>query len=73
MLEVLEDRSGSCSTIVTSQLAVKNWHEYIGEPTIADAVLDRLVHNSHRIELKGPSMRKDDSDLTKEETSDKEG
>jgi DNA replication protein DnaC len=72
MLEVLEDRTGSGSTIVTSQLAVKAWHEYIGEPTIADAVLDRLVHNAHRIELKGPSMRRKDPDLTKEETSDME-
>ena len=50
---------------------VKIWHEYIGEPTIADAVLERLVHNAHRIELKGESMRKNRSDLTKERPSDK--
>jgi DNA replication protein DnaC len=71
VLEVLEDRFGARSTIVASQLPVKIWHEYIGEPTIADAVLDRLVHNAHRIELKGESMRKNRSDLTKEEQSDK--
>jgi DNA replication protein DnaC len=58
LLEVMEDRSGSGSTVVTSQLPVSSWHEVIGEPTIADAVLDRLVHCSYRIELKGPSMRK---------------
>ncbi len=57
LLEVLEDRSGSGSTIVTSQLPVSSWHEVIGEPTIADAVLDRIVHGSYRIDLKGPSMR----------------
>lgn len=71
ILEVLEDRCGSRSTVVASQLAVKIWHEYIGDPTIADAVLDRLVHNAHRIDLKGESMRKNRSGLTKEETSDK--
>ncbi len=58
LLEVIEDRSGSGSTIVASQLPVSAWHEIIGEPTIADAILDRIVHNAHRIELKGPSMRK---------------
>jgi DNA replication protein DnaC len=58
LLEVVEDRSGSGSTIVTSQLPVSSWHEVIGEPTIADAVLDRIVHGSYRIDLKGPSMRK---------------
>jgi len=58
LLEVLEDRYNRLSTVVTSQLPVKNWHEWIGEPTIADAILDRLVHNAHRFELKGPSRRK---------------
>lgn len=58
LLEVIEDRNGSGSTIVASQLPVSSWHEIIGEPTIADAILDRIVHNSYRIELKGPSMRK---------------
>jgi len=71
VLEVLEDRFGARSTVVASQLPIKTWHEYIGEPTIADAVLDRLVHNAHRIELKGESMRKSRSDLTKEDPSDK--
>lgn len=58
LLELLEDRHGKRSTIVTSQLPVNKWHEVIGEPTIADAILDRLVHSSHRIELEGESMRK---------------
>ena len=63
LLEVIEDRHGLSSTIVTSQLPVKNWHEHIGDPTIADAILDRLVHNAHRINLKGTSMRKKRSNL----------
>jgi DNA replication protein DnaC len=46
------------STILTSQLAVSRWHEQIGDPTLADGILDRLVHNAHRIEMKGDSMRK---------------
>jgi DNA replication protein DnaC len=58
LMEIIEDRSGTGSTIITSQLPVAKWHEYIGEPTIADAILDRLLHRSHRIELKGDSMRK---------------
>lgn len=58
VLEVLEDRHGRRSTVVTSQLPVKQWHDHIGEATLADAILDRLVHNSHRIALKGASMRK---------------
>lgn len=57
-LEVIEDRTGSGSVIVASQLPVSSWHDVIGEPTIADAILDRIVHNSYRIELKGTSMRK---------------
>jgi len=57
LLEVIEDRQNRRSTIVTSQLKVKHWHEVIGEPTIADAILDRLVSGSHRIELIGKSMR----------------
>ncbi len=58
LLEVLEDRHGVRSTIVTSQLPVEHWHEVIGNPTIADAILDRLVHNAHKISLDGDSMRK---------------
>ena len=57
LLEVIEDRHGTASTIITSQLPVDRWHEAIGDPTIADALLDRLVHNAHRINLSGESMR----------------
>jgi DNA replication protein DnaC len=59
LLEVLEDRYGKTSTVVTSQLPVAKWHEWIGDPTAADAILDRLVHNAYKIELKGPSRRKE--------------
>jgi len=58
LLEVLEDRHGVRSTIVTSQLPVEHWHEVIGNPTIADAIMDRLVHNAHKISLTGDSMRR---------------
>ena len=58
LLELLEDRYGKRSTIVTSQLPVQAWHEAIGDPTLADAILDRLVHNAYKLELKGDSMRK---------------
>lgn len=58
LLEILEDRYQRHSTLVASQLPVANWHEYLGDPTIADAILDRLVHNAHTITLKGDSMRK---------------
>jgi len=58
ILEVLEDRHGITSTIVVSQIPTEKWHDTIGDPTIADAVLDRLVHNAHRITMKGESMRK---------------
>lgn len=58
LLEVLEDRYELKSTVITSQVPVKEWHGLIGESTIADAILDRLVHNSHRINLKGESLRK---------------
>lgn len=57
-LEILEDRHGLRSTLVTSQLPVEHWHEQIGDPTTADAILDRLVHNAHTMKLKGGSMRK---------------
>ncbi len=57
LLELLEDRHGKRSTIITSQLPVKSWYDVIGEPTIADAILDRLIHSSFRIELKGDSLR----------------
>jgi DNA replication protein DnaC len=58
LLELIEDRHGHASTIMTSQLPVEHWHESIGDPTLADAILDRLIHNAHRINLKGGSMRK---------------
>jgi DNA replication protein DnaC len=58
LLEILEDRYGQRSTLVTSQLPVANWHLLINDPTYADAILDRLVHNAHRIELSGESLRR---------------
>ena len=58
LLEVLEDRYDRCSTVITSQLPTKSWHEAFGDPTIADAICDRLVHNAHVVALRGPSMRK---------------
>lgn len=58
LLEIFDDRHGNRSTIVTSQLPFDHWHESIGDPTLADAILDRLVHNAHRIALKGESMRR---------------
>lgn len=58
-LEVLEDRYGTRSTIVTSQLPTDQWHDHLGDPTLADAICDRLLHNAHRIVLKGPSRRKE--------------
>ena len=64
LLELLDDRHGNRSTVVTSQLPVDHWHEIIGDPTLADAILDRLVHNSYRINLKGESMRKRYAKLT---------
>jgi DNA replication protein DnaC len=60
LLEVLEDRYGARSTIVTSQLDPKKWHEHIADPTHADAICDRLMHNAHRLALKGPSKRKEE-------------
>lgn len=59
LLEVLEDRHGTRSTIVTSQLAPSDWHDYLADPTLADAICDRLVHHAHRLVLKGPSRRKE--------------
>jgi DNA replication protein DnaC len=58
LLEVIEDRHGVSSTLIASQLPVENWHDHIGDPTIADAILDRIIHSAHRIQLKGGSMRK---------------
>jgi DNA replication protein DnaC len=64
LLEILEDRHALRSTLVTSQLPVEHWHEIIGNPTLADAILDRLIHNAYRINLKGESMRKNKTNLT---------
>ena len=60
LLELLDDRVGTHSTIITSQLPVKAWHTYLNDPTLADAILDRIVHSSHRIDLKGKSLRDDE-------------
>lgn len=58
LLQILEDRFAKGSTIITSQLPVNKWYEYINDPTLADAICDRLTANAHRIELKGESLRK---------------
>ncbi|WP_316753674.1 ATP-binding protein [Pedobacter gandavensis] len=58
LMEIIEDRHGKTSLIITSHLPVRKWYEVIGEKTIADAILDRIAHIAHRIELKGESMRK---------------
>jgi len=58
LLELLDDRVGTRSTLLTSQLPIEHWHEYIGDPTLADAILDRLLHSAHKIHLEGESMRK---------------
>jgi len=58
LLEIMEDRHGRKSTVIASQFPVTNWHDIIGEPTIADAICDRIIHNAFRIELKGESVRK---------------
>lgn len=65
LLEVLEDRYGQRSTIMSSQLATKQWHEHLADQTIADAILDRLLHNAHKIVLKGPSRRKEKEETDK--------
>jgi DNA replication protein DnaC len=65
LLEIVDDRHGRASTIVTSQVPVEHWHEHIGNPTIADAVLDRLVHGAHRLALSGESLRKPSPDKAK--------
>ncbi len=70
MLELLDDRYGNRSTLVTSQMPVDKWHALIGDPTLGDAILDRLVHNAYRIELKGESMRRRATKLTALGTSD---
>jgi DNA replication protein DnaC len=66
LMEIIEDRHGKGSTIFTSQVPVVKWHEVIGEQTIADAILDRIIHDAHRLELRGESMRKKRTILTEE-------
>lgn len=61
LMEVIEDREGLRSTVIASQLPVARWHDHVGDPTVADAICDRLIHRAHRIELKGPSRRKPES------------
>lgn len=58
LMEIIEDRHGRMATIIASQLPVLSWYDVIGEETIADAILDRLIHTSYRIEIKGDSLRK---------------
>ena len=70
LLEILDDRYGVQSTVVTSQFPVENWHELIADPTLADAILDRLVHNAYKIEMEGESMRKKHSVLTDKPTQE---
>jgi len=70
LLEILEDRYQRRSTLVASQLPVSNWHDYLGDPTLADAILDRLVHNANLITLKGESMRKRNRPLSSERKTD---
>ena len=74
-LEILDDRHGSGSTLITSQFPISSWHELIGDPTVADAILDRLVHNAYVIELKGESMRKKKrgDEITNAAEDDREG
>lgn len=64
LMEIMDDRNGSTSTVIISQLPTDQWYESIGDNTLADAILDRLMHNAHRINLKGESMRKIRSELT---------
>jgi len=64
LLELLDDRYGVRSILITSQLPIEHWHTYLGSPTVADAILDRVLHNAHKILLKGESMRKPTPDLT---------
>jgi DNA replication protein DnaC len=71
LLEIIEDRHGLSSTIITTQLPIANWHDIIKDPTIADAILDRLIHNAHKITMKGESMRKLRSCLTNKKNSEK--
>ena len=72
LLEIFEERYQRKSTMITAQLPVSGWHEMIGEPTIADAILDRIIHNAHRIELQGDSMRRKEKPNTLTNTQNAE-
>jgi DNA replication protein DnaC len=69
-MEIVDDRHDRASTIITSQVPVDHWHEHIGNPTIADAVLDRLVHGAHRLDLQGESIRKLKADKARLDEAD---
>lgn len=69
LLELLDDRVGTRSTLITSQLPISGWHEWLNDPTLADAILDRVVHAAHRIALKGESMRRRTQKTSARETS----
>ena len=69
LLEIMDDRHGQSSTVVISQLPTEQWYGSIGDNTLADAILDRLMHNAHRLQLKGESMRKRQDKLTQDEQS----
>ena len=64
LLEILDDRYDRRSTLITSQIPVEQWHTYLQDPTLADAILDRLIHNSYRLTLQGESMRKQKTTAT---------
>lgn len=64
LLEILEDRCGNRATIMTSQIDPKHWHQLLGEPTLADAIVDRIINRAHKIALKGPTKRKDETITT---------
>lgn len=70
VLEIVDDRHGTRSTLLAGQLPLTHWHEHIGDPTLADAICDRLIHNAHKLTLKGASMRKTRSGLTPPEPCD---
>ncbi len=70
LLTIMDDRHGCKSTLVTSQLPTTQWHKTIGDATLADAILDRLLHNSHKLKLKGESMRKVMSEFTESDHSE---
>jgi DNA replication protein DnaC len=70
LLEIMEDRHGLKSTLITSQLPIAQWHKAIGDATLADAILDRLLHNSHKLKLKGESMRKTLSEIAESDHSE---